>query len=186
MPLKYLLLGLLSDEPRSGYALHKSFFGPLRPALSQIYRLLAEMADGGLVHFSKVEQEKLPAQKVYRVTEAGEADLDSWLRKPVRPSLHREAFLSQLWFSSRIDKENVINNIMAYADEVREQLEWYKTEARNIVEKAAESSNNPAGGFYWNTAIDCGVAQLEALLKWADDAIKKVSNFTPISGAGAD
>jgi len=135
------------------------------------------MQDEGLVDFDRLEQEKLPDQKVYFVTEAGSADLDRWLREPVPIRVGRDMPLAQLWFSSRIDKEDVINNIETYADEVRNLIEWYKTEARTLVERGVHSSTNPMNELYWNVAIDGTITQMEAWLKWADYAVKQISSF---------
>lgn len=179
MSLKYVMLGFLSNKPRSGYSLHKMFFPTVRPALSQVYRTLSDMQDAGLVGFDRLEQDKLPDQKVYSITEAGKADLDKWLREPVSFKIGRDVTLAQLWFSSRIDKETVIKNINTYAEELKNLIEWYNTEARSLVEKGILSSPNPKDKLYWHLALDCTVMQMEAWLKWANNAIKRISSFEP-------
>lgn len=175
--LRYLLLGFLSTRPRSGYSLRKSFFAPARPALSQIYRTLADMKEDGLVDFDRVEQEKVPDQKVYRITEAGSAELDRWLMKPVPLRVGRDTFLGQLWFSYRIDMEYIIRNIETYANDVRHQLEWFETEARPLIQRGAKPFGSPLHELYWNATVDCIVTQLEAWLKWADKTVTRFSEF---------
>ena len=53
----------------------------------------------------------------------------------------------------------------------------YNTEARTLVEKGILSSPNPKDKLFWHLSLDCTVMQIEAWLKWADDAIKKISSF---------
>ncbi|MBM3143031.1 MAG: PadR family transcriptional regulator [Chloroflexi bacterium] len=177
MSLRNHLLGLIANRPRSGYSLHKSFFEPVRPALSQIYRTLTDMCQEGLVDFERVEQEKLPDQKVYCITEAGRAELDRWLKEPVPLKTGRDRFVAQLWFSSLLDKAEVINNINTYADDVRRQIEWFDGEARRLAKKGVQSSDNQTNELYWNLAIDCSIAQMEAWLKWADNALKRLESL---------
>lgn len=175
--LKYWILGMLLKKPRSGYALRKKAFEPLRPDLSQIYRTLSEMVKQGLVSFDKVEQDKLPSQKVYSVTEKGHDELKNWLRKPLLSQIERDPFLTQLWLSSHIKKKEVIKNIKAYADETKRQMEWLNTEAKEIVHRSGEVSEKREDELYHNLVIDCDIAQLEARLIWAKDAIKKIQDL---------
>ncbi len=178
MSLRNHLLGLLAFRPRSGYSLHKSFFEPVRPALSQIYRTLSDMYEEGLVDFERVEQEKLPDQKVYHITEAGKAELERWLREPVPLRVGRDRFIAQLWFSPYVlDRAEVMDNIKAHREDVKRQIKWFDVEGRKLAKKGAQSSGNQMNELYWGLAIDCSIAQMKAWLKWADNALKKLSNF---------
>ena len=175
--LKYWILGMLVKKPRSGYALRIKTFEPLRPDLSQIYRSLAQMVKEGLVSFDKVEQDKLPPQKVYSVTPKGHKELQDWLRKPLLSQIERDPFLTQLWLSSYIGKQYVINNIKTYANEARKQKKWLQSEAKGIVHKSAEASDNRIDELYRTLVIDGDIAQLEARIAWAEEAIKQIQEL---------
>lgn len=175
--LKYWILGMLVKKPRSGYALRKKAFEPLRPDLSQIYRSLAQMVKEDLVSFDKVEQDKLPPQKVYSVTAKGHKELQTWLRKPLLSQIERDPFLTQLWLSSHINKKYVVNNIKAYANEARRQMKWLQSEAKGIVHKSAEVSDNRVDELYRTLVIDGDLAQLEARIAWSEEAIKKIQGL---------
>jgi DNA-binding PadR family transcriptional regulator len=168
---------MLVKKPRSGYALSRKTFEPLRPDISQIYRALAQMAKEGLVSFDKVEQDKLPPQKVYTVTPKGQKALQSWLRKPLLGQIERDPFLTQLWLSSHINKKYVINNIKAYADEAKKQMKWLQAEAKGIVHRSAEASDNHADEMYRNLVIDCDIALLKARVAWAEEAVKQIQEL---------
>jgi len=175
--LKYWILGMLVKKPRSGYALRKRAFEPLQPDLSSIYRTLSGMVKQGLVSYDKVEQEKLPAQKVYSVTKRGRDELDDWLRKPLLSNIERDPFLTQLWLSSNIENDQVIDNIKAYSDEAKRQMKWLQTEAKVIVHKSAEASDYPVDELHRNLVLDCDIAQLKARIEWSTNAIKAIKAF---------
>jgi PadR family transcriptional regulator, regulatory protein AphA len=175
--LKYWILGMLVKKPRSGYALRKRAFEPLQPDLSTIYRTLSGMMKQGLVSCDKIEQEKLPAQKVYTVTKKGRDELEDWLRTPLLSKIERDPFLTQLWLSSNIENHQVIENIKAYADEAKRQMKWLQTEAKKIVHKSAGTSDYPIDELHRNLVLDCDIAQLEARIEWSNSAIKAIKAF---------
>ncbi len=73
--LRLYLLLLLGDEPRHGYELIRlledRFMGMYTPSAGTIYPRLSALEDDGLV-----EHEVLDGRKVYRLTPAGEAELE--------------------------------------------------------------------------------------------------------------
>ncbi|MBL7208477.1 MAG: PadR family transcriptional regulator [Dehalococcoidia bacterium] len=177
MSLKHGLLGFLSYAPRTGYELGKMFFDPIQPSLSLIYRKLSEMADEGLVTFERVNQEKLPYRNVFHVTQAGRNELKRWLREPVILVPDRNPLLIQLWFGSRVHKEDIIADIEAYADQLREQLEYYKTEASAAVERGLKESATALDRAYWSLVVDSIIQHYESALEWANAAKKRISSF---------
>lgn len=177
MSLKNYLLGMLSLKSRSGYSLHKGFFEPVRPSLSQIYRTLAEMNEEGLIDVERVQQEKLPDQRLCHITEAGRAKLSAWLKEPIPLQPVRDRFGAQLWFSSFTCIEDVIGNITRYKADLESQVEWFETEARMFIKKGAKSTNEPMNEVYWNLTIDLTVAQMNACREWAEEALARLLNI---------
>src|SRR5215470_2260302 len=81
MSLRYALLGLLADEPASGYELTKKFERVLRRYAwhaqhSQIYPELNRMAADGLV---EVVAEGPRGRRTYAITAAGRAAVRRWM-----------------------------------------------------------------------------------------------------------
>lgn len=95
--LKHAILGFLSYLPLSGYDLKKAFDNSVQhfwPAnQSQIYRTLAELEQNGLVTMEVIEREERLDMKIYHVTEAGRAELHTWLTTPQPERDDREPFL---------------------------------------------------------------------------------------------
>lgn len=85
--LGYALLGLLARESASGYDLLRQMQAPVgyfwQAQHSQIYPELARLEAAGLITHERVEQQERPAKKVYSITEAGYAALQSWVTRNV-------------------------------------------------------------------------------------------------------
>src|SRR5947207_14273481 len=87
-PTAYVILGLLSLGPKSGYEIKASVDGAIRffwaASYGQIYPELRKLADAGLV-----EGEARPSggrrRTVYQLTDAGREQLGAWLE--VEPEL---------------------------------------------------------------------------------------------------
>ncbi|HEY1224141.1 MAG TPA: PadR family transcriptional regulator [Brevundimonas sp.] len=87
MALKHVILAVLSSTPSTGYDIVRAFDQSLgffwAASHQQIYRDLKLMTDQGLVAFERVEQAHRPDKKLYRLTEAGQAELRFWFETPI-------------------------------------------------------------------------------------------------------
>lgn len=180
MSLKHWILGQLCRRPRTGYSLHKWFFEPVQPALSQIYRKLGAMTEEGLVDFKVIEQYISPDRKSYSITKAGIAELDRWLREPIEPKLARDQFMIQLWLSSRLSKEQIAANMTAYMEKVENMVVWFRNDAKKTINETTESSGDLMERFCWNLATDFILAQLEAMVNSCQEGVKLVLALSPV------
>ncbi|MDO5682283.1 MAG: PadR family transcriptional regulator [Propionibacteriaceae bacterium] len=101
MSLKHVILGLLHDEPLTGYDLrHRIAEAGLWSAdQAQIYRTLAALTKAGLVTRHTVVQTDRPSQHPHEITETGRSELGSWLGRPLEQAPGpRETFDLRLWF----------------------------------------------------------------------------------------
>src|SRR5260221_9004941 len=93
MSLKYVLLGLLTQQPRYGYELKREaeqLLGSgaeLNPG--QLYPLLRKLAEQQLIAGERVEQEDRPDKRIFTLTEAGAHELATRLYEPVPPQAVR-------------------------------------------------------------------------------------------------
>ena len=85
--LEAALLGLLNEEPMSGYALRKMFMttpmGHFSDSPGSIYPALARLGAQGFVQGAVENARSLRPRKIYRVTPRGLARLEAWLGQPV-------------------------------------------------------------------------------------------------------
>jgi PadR family transcriptional regulator AphA len=188
MSLKYSLLGMIAERPGSGYTLRKRFFSYLKPTMSQVYRTLADMTSEGLADFNKVDQDNAPNKKVYYITEKGKQDLDRWLRDtmPSREWLtqrHVLPYLTQIWFSYRINPEEVIKNLKTYKLELLHRLEWMQLEAAKI-NKIRKSLHKGRDTVFRDLSIKGSAMELEAIVRWMDYAIANIESLKTADKSG--
>jgi PadR family transcriptional regulator, regulatory protein AphA len=119
-PASQAILGLLSIVPMSGYDLAQAAdaavgrFWPV--SKSQVYAELSRLEPLGLVQGTEIAQERRPDKRVFRLTERGEAALDSWLESddPGAPRF-RLPFLLKIFLGHR----TATGRIAAQLQEVR-------------------------------------------------------------------
>src|SRR5215467_7911845 len=104
MSLRYALLGLLSEEPASGYELTKKFERVLQRYAwhaqhSQIYPELNRMAADGQI---AVVAEGARGRRTYAITDAGRADLRRWMLDPPDVIVVRNEFVLRLFLLSTL------------------------------------------------------------------------------------
>lgn len=101
--LQFIILGLIHEQPLTGYDLTKAFdndIGEFWSAKhSQIYPQLKTLETKGLLtHTDEITGEKL-TRKRYSITESGQHLLDQWLSAPT-PEAHngKDEFVLKLYF----------------------------------------------------------------------------------------
>src|SRR5215469_17604160 len=85
--LGYALLGLLHQQPLSGYDLRKIFASTPISEFSNspgaIYPALRRLQERGLVHGVVQESKGLRKRRVFRITPKGLASFETWQSKPI-------------------------------------------------------------------------------------------------------
>ena len=97
MSVPLTMLGLLEREPSHGYELKRdydAYFGRGRPLpFGQVYATLARLARDGKVIAGGAEPGAGPERKRYVITEAGAAEVGTWLADPDEPEPHLQTVL---------------------------------------------------------------------------------------------
>ena len=168
MALRHALLGALADQPRTGYALLKHFEQSLAHAWpashSQIYPELARLLEEGLI-----EQTGSGARnsKTYAVTNAGLAEVRSWLRETAPDRRVRSDAVLRVFFLWLLDPS-----------EAEGQLEMERSYWRGVLDEYLRIRDEPTGrsrkARSLRIALDGGIRLVEARLAWLDDAIAEM------------
>lgn len=121
--LGYTLLGVVLREPTSGYEVVKALekFRPVN--VSQVYPLLAEMEEKGLLESEEIRQEGKPDKKVYRATPLARAVVQDWIDGPTQEAVIRDDFTGKVysfWTAGPEAKRRLIH----------ERIEWLDREIR--------------------------------------------------------
>jgi DNA-binding PadR family transcriptional regulator len=102
-PTAYVILGMVSKEPRSGYEIKAMVDGSTRffwaASYGQIYPELKRLSDAGLVA-GAANPTGGRKRTVYRITADGEEELKAWLRQPPDTYEMREEGLLKLFFAN--------------------------------------------------------------------------------------
>jgi len=103
MSHRHLILGLLMEQPMSGYDIKKhvqKVLGAVANAsYGTLYPALHKLLDEALVEMREVPQQSRPSKKVYEITQAGRQELLSWLRQPLTDDKGQREFLLKLYLA---------------------------------------------------------------------------------------
>jgi PadR family transcriptional regulator AphA len=180
MSLRFALLGLLAEEPSSGYDLTRRFEEGIgafawSAGHSQIYPELAKLAAEDLI---VVVSEGARGRRVYDVTPAGRAALREWLLGPhTDGGTVRNEFVLRLFLLSALDDEDaqrVLEGVREYADQQIARLEGAQAA---MADAGAPTSYAP------NLAAEFGVWTFRATQSWAEWASAQLTRRTERAGA---
>ncbi len=129
--LRYIILGLVWTHPMTGYDIKQAFDRALasywNAGNSQIYTTLKQLSQAGLVESEVIVQTTRPNRKVYRLTPAGEAELERWLEEDVPERFNKDDFLTKLFFCGETSDETTLRHLREHRDSLLQQLahmEW--------------------------------------------------------------
>jgi len=115
-PTAYVILGMVSREPRSGYEIKALVDNTTRffwtASYGQIYPELKKLSEAGLlkgVDASRGERKRT----VYAITADGENELKDWLRQPPETFEMREEGLLKLFFAGVLAPEEATETLRA-------------------------------------------------------------------------
>ena len=179
MSLEFAILGFLNYHPYTGYDLKKIFDTSIRhfwPAdQSQIYRTLARLTEQGYAEMEKVPQADRPDRKVYHITDAGRAELRSWLIGPPPMDEPRSAPLIQVFFTGQLSDEEILAKFEGFAAMMRLVLAQYDQVPRQIGPFQDEIPQ-PREHFFWLLTLENGIRNMRANLEWAESVIERIKS----------
>lgn len=147
--LEYIVLGLCSLEPQSGYSITTSFEdGSYSWSASpgSVYPMLKRLEKQGLIAGELEMEHETRPRKMYSITEDGGELLDEWLRSiPDMRPFYEQREIAQLRFQfmeRRLPKEAILKWVNGYHDAVRYASsveEIYTKPIQKAMEENAES-----------------------------------------------
>jgi len=164
--LGYAMLGILQQQPLSGYDLRKIFAATPLMAFSDspgaIYPALERLEHGGLILGRIQKGPGLRQRRVFRLTAAGSGQLRRWLEKPIsRDDIVRGADALLLRFSF-MDAGLGRAHSARFLEALETELAAYLPTLREFLKSAQEGM--PISG---RLALESGVQGYESLLRWA-------------------
>lgn len=180
MSLDHVILGLLSEHPRTGYDLKtRCFDDALKPLWSadqaQIYRTLDRLRGDKLVSSRRRRQSGRPDRHLYEITQRGRESLDEWLAAPMSPPTLRDPLLLQLYFGSSAGDEPLLDLLRARRSVHQERLEDLRAHASRV---SADRALSDRASTLRLTAFDGAIVRERALIDWLDDCIDAIDGGT--------
>jgi DNA-binding PadR family transcriptional regulator len=126
-PTAYVILGMVSRQPRSGYEIKALVDDSTRffwaASYGQIYPELKRLSEAGLVEGADSPRGERK-RTLYAITSAGEEELVAWLRRPPQTFEMREEGLLKLFFAGVLP-----------AEQATETLRWMREHRLGVAER---------------------------------------------------
>ncbi|HLI06178.1 MAG TPA: PadR family transcriptional regulator [Ktedonobacteraceae bacterium] len=173
--LRYIILGLLGTRPMSGYDIKQAFDRALasywNAGNSQIYTTLKSLSHEKLVEAEVIVQKSRPNRKVYRLTAAGQAELDRWLHTEVPERFSKDDFLTKLFFCGETSDDVALKHLLEHRDSLLKQIEYMEWVQR---EYGSRPSRRPRLLEYQLLVREYKEATLKADLEVTERAIARL------------
>jgi DNA-binding PadR family transcriptional regulator len=162
---RYFVLGLLHQQPMSGYDIKRllkrlngligsSSFGHIYPAL---HALLKE----GWVTVDVITHQDRPPRKVYSIKQEGRTALQEWLEQPLPSSPSQKALVMRLILAQDLAQRG----LRAHLRQRRAHVVAHRDALKEL------SGELEQAGRGWQMALDYGLAVADAELRWLDSVL---------------
>jgi len=164
--VRHALLALLSEGPKYGLQLREEFearTGEVWPLnVGQVYTTLQRLERDGLVASDGTDTEG--PQKGFRITAAGQRELDGWLRTPPDPGAPpRDELVMKVLVASRVPGINAHEVIQVHRRYLVELMqEWTRIKETEAIGDQADLS--------LALVVDAELFRLDAVVRWLDAA----------------
>jgi DNA-binding PadR family transcriptional regulator len=171
--LRIAALGLLAQEPGSGYDLLKHFeksMANVWPATqSQLYGELNKLADAGLIEVSDIGPR---GRKEYRITAAGRAELRRWVANAEDDPPYRSAELLRVFLLGELPCEQAREHMVAVAEHADAEVKRLE-ELHDAIDWSDEEAS-----FYGRAALEYGLRMHAMEADWARWLVKAIDQRT--------
>jgi DNA-binding PadR family transcriptional regulator len=172
-PTAYVILGMVSTEPRSGYEIKALVDETTRffwaASYGQIYPELKRLSEAGLV--VGVDSPTGGRRRtVYEITADGEEELKAWLRQPPATFEMREEGLLKLFFANLLAREEAV--------EILRAMRAYRLAANaqlRSMEPMAEEKDDP----FPLTVLRGGIEFTEWFADWCERMERQILASAP-------
>ncbi|HEX2618610.1 MAG TPA: PadR family transcriptional regulator [Phototrophicaceae bacterium] len=163
MSHRYLILGLLAEQPMTGYDIKKrveaaltaatnASYGTLYPTL---HKLLKEKA----VEVQEVPQVSRPSKKVYHITITGRQEVEQWLKQPPAADQIRREFLLKLYLGKDLPPDDLLSLVASRRGEAEALMRSLRMEQKGKV------TGNPRQAWVMDYAMSMCKAEIDWLMQ---------------------
>lgn len=166
--MDYVLLGLLSHEPMTGYEMKKRLDTSLRffwgGSFGSIYPTLNQLEQEGKV--TKENASSNGREKIsYSITNAGREALKDWLKKPAEKDEIRYETLLKLFFGNETGFEGSGEHIARFEEKCKAELQMLRMFEESLSHYLGEDTHK-----YYYLTVQFGIKTYESYVKWCEEA----------------
>lgn len=165
-PTAYVILGMVSREPRSGYEIKALVDDTTRffwaASYGQIYPELKRLSEAGLLE-GHDEPRGERKRTIYAITADGEDELKDWLRRPPEAFEMRDEGLLKLFFAGVLRPEEATQILQAMGSYRRGLVERLRA-----IEPKAKEKRDDAGDPYPLMVLQGGIEFNEWFADWCE------------------
>jgi DNA-binding PadR family transcriptional regulator len=174
--VRHALLALLSEGPKYGLQLRQEFeegTGEVWPLnVGQVYTTLKRLERDGLIESDDTGEDG--PQKGFRITAAGEVELDDWLRTPPDiTSPPRDELVIKVLIALRVPGIDVRELVQTHRRHLVELMQQY-------TRLKAETTDGDIG---LALVVDAELFRLDAVVRWLDAVDGRLSNLPAAESA---
>lgn len=166
-------MGLLVAGDRHGYDLkkeHDERFAGARPlAFGQVYATLERLTKKGFIEAVEIERVDGPDRTVYRLTDAGRADLAAWVTEVEPPAP---------FVANPLATKATIAFLVGDADQASDYLRNQRQAHLDRMREYTRVKTDPSTPMPEVLAADYAIAHLDADLRWLDTALDRIIALT--------
>jgi len=168
--LGFALLGLIHQQPMSGYDLRKIFastaWGTFSDSPGAIYPALRRLEARGLVRGTIVESSSLRRRRVFRITPKGLSAFKVWLIKPITQDDVIRRIPDLMVRFSFMDQAAGEERTAEFLGEFAGEMAAYIPSLQQYLESHASEMTLSS-----RLALECGIQEYESRLCWARRSI---------------
>jgi PadR family transcriptional regulator, regulatory protein AphA len=167
---RHIILGLLAQQPMSGYDI-KSLFKGLSwmistPSYGSLYPTLHALLDENLVEVDVESSEGKPPRKTYSVTQDGRIRLSHWLQESASSEPSIKAFTHRLIVAGNFSSNELKDHLSLRRAQIVDFL--------NAPEQALLENDHLAGNLGKRLVHEYGLAIAKAELAWLDTQLAEL------------
>ncbi len=172
--LEYMVLGLISLEPQSGYSIISVFESDIyrwSASPGSIYPILKRLEKQDLLASELEIIHETRPRKMYTLTPLGEETLDEWLRRPLTKrevSVERDIAMRKFLFAEkRLNHQEILTWLDAYAKD---------TEAQALMLQIQGDEDISQWSIHHQLIMEAGKMELEMQSAWIEVARRRLES----------
>lgn len=171
----YAILGILTTDCRSGYAIKQLIDQSLnhfwKISYGQIYPTLKLIVEEDLATVSTQPAESKPGKNEYELTPKGREVLKNWLEEPIEQiPIERNEILLKLFFGRHQSKEKTVFQLEEYKQKLEERYAAY-TSIEHFITNSKDKGEDTR---YWLFTLDFGKRVTLAAIEWCSFTLEKI------------